>query len=534
MNSRILEVRELTIGLPSGADRSKAVDSVSFSVEAGEIVCLVGESGSGKTVSAKAVVGLLPIKLARKTTGSIRHGGIELLGASPQVLRELRGRRIGIVFQEPMNALNPVQRVGAQINELFRIHGLFDSNVPSRILELLATMHLPEPSRILRAYPHELSGGQRQRVMIAMALALKPDLLIADEPTTALDVLTQHEILALLKDMRRREGISILLVTHDLGVVASVADTVIVMRDGAVRESGTASQVLGVPRDTYTKQLIAASPKLQASGAVLSSEKTPILTAINVSKYYATGGWPFLQRKKKVLSVAKLEINAGEIVALVGESGCGKSTLARCIAGLTECGGQIRFKGRELATRPTFRVDRARNGLQMIFQDPSRSLNPKLRIEDSLIESALNLGQPRRAARAHASTMIEIVGLNVVAMRRFPHEFSGGQRQRICIARALMNTPDLLIADEATSSLDVSVQRQILDLLLDLRRRFDLSMLFITHDLRVASQIADRIAVMRSGRLVEFGPTRGVLEAPLHSYTRELLGALPGSIGNAN
>ncbi len=517
----LLSVEGLTVALPPGGDRVHAVEDVSFSLEAGEILCIVGESGSGKSVSAGAIMGLLPPAL-RVAGGRIGFEGNDLLRASPGALRGLRGARLGMIFQEPMTALNPLMRVGDQVAEVMQVHGV---TVGSRVRELLDAVHLPDPARILRSYPHRLSGGQRQRVMIAMALALEPAILIADEPTTALDVTTQMQILRLVREIQSRRGTGVLFITHDFGVVAEVADRVAVMQRGRIVEQGPARQVLDAPQHPYTKALIAAVPhRGRTARAAVANE--PVLVLDGVGKTYG-GGW----KRPGVVAVAdaSFTINRGETLGLVGESGSGKSTLARCVVNLVQAdAGEIRFHGTDL--RPLTRKGWApfRKRIQMVFQDPFASLNPRRRVGDIIAEGPVAHGMARGVARARAVELLRLVQLDAGAVERFPHEFSGGQRQRIGIARALAMDPELLIADEPVSALDVSVQAEILRLLEDLRERLGLTMLFITHDLRVAAQVCDRVAVMQRGRIVEQGPTQAVFAAPSHPYTQALLDSVPG------
>ena len=519
----MLEVEGLTVALPPGADRPHAVSNVSFTVAAGEILCIVGESGSGKSVSASAVMGLLPAAL-RPTAGRIGFEGADLLRATPAAMRALRGARLGMIFQEPMTALNPLMRVGQQMAEVLQVHG---APVGRRPLELLESVQMPDPPRMLRAYPHQLSGGQRQRVMIAMALALEPAILIADEPTTALDVTTQKEILRLIRDVQGRRGMGVLFITHDFGVVAEIADRVAVMQSGVIVEQGSAERVLNRPQHPYTRSLIAAVPA--RARAARPPETGPLLLDLQgVGKTYRRPG---LLRGPGTPAVvnATLHIRRGETLGLVGESGSGKSTLARCIVDLvTPDQGSIRFDGAELRGLSRAEWLPLRKRIGMVFQDPFASLNPRRRVGDIIAEGPVAHGTPRAAARARAAELLRLVQLDPGAADRFPHEFSGGQRQRIGIARALALEPELLVADEPVSALDVSVQAGILALLEELRTRLGLTMLFITHDLRVAAQVCDRVAVMQRGCIVEQGPTGTVFGDPQHDYTRTLLDSVPG------
>jgi ABC-type glutathione transport system ATPase component len=521
----LLSVENLSVRLPAGGDRSHAVKDVSFTLDPGEILCIVGESGSGKSISAAAIMGLLPPALPLDG-GRIFFEGNDLAHQSAAAMRALRGARIGMIFQEPMTALNPLMRVGDQIAEVLQVHGRAHA---ARVQDLLALVNLPDPGQIARSYPFRLSGGQRQRVMIAMALALEPAILIADEPTTALDVTTQMQILELIKEIQSRRGTGVLFITHDFGVVAEIAHRVVVMQHGAIVEQGSAQQVLNLPQHPYTQALIAAVPH----GVATTIEPSPggaVLDLFEVRKTYYRGG-TFIGRGKAVVAVdnASLSIPRGQTVGLVGESGSGKSTLARCVVKLVQPeSGRIRFDGEDL--RPLSRAawKPYRKRIQMIFQDPFASLNPRRRVGDIIADGPVAHGVPRRQALQNAAELLRLVQLDPGAAERFPHEFSGGQRQRIGIARALAMEPELLIADEPVSALDVSVQAQILALLQDLRARLGLTMLFITHDLRVAAQICDRVAVMQRGVIVEQGVTADVFAKPRHAYTRALLDSIPG------
>ena len=529
MAGPVLAVDGLSVALPEGADRRYAVEDLSLDVQPREIVCVVGESGSGKSVTAYSCMGLLPKGQLTPVAGSIELEGEEILHASTRRLRQLRGDRMAMVFQEPMTALNPVVRSGDQIDEVLRIHTRLDAGERrARILDVLDQVHLPEPGRIARSFPHQLSGGQRQRIMIAMALVLEPALLIADEPTTALDVTTQAQILKLVRELQDRHGTGVLFITHDFGVVAEIADRVVVMYQGHVVESGPAATILRRPEHAYTRMLIDAVPSLTPH-PTRARGGTPALATTGLAKTYRSGG--FFGRAHAVPAVkgVDLRVDAGEIVGIVGESGSGKSTVARCIARLIEpSAGEIRVAGADVATLSTRALHPHRRRIQIVFQDPYRSLNPRRTIGASLIEGPVNYGEAPSAATARAREMLGFVGVDATAIDRYPHQFSGGQRQRICIARALLMEPEVLIADEAVSALDVSVQAQVLDLLERIRADFGLAVLFITHDLRVAAQIADRILVMKDGEVVETGPTFDVFQTPRHPYTRTLITAAPG------
>jgi ABC-type glutathione transport system ATPase component len=521
----LLSVTDLTIALPQGGDRPNAISDVSFTLDPGEVLCIVGESGSGKSVSAGAIMGLLPPALKR-VGGGIMFEGKDVLSLSEAERRALRGARIGMVFQEPMTALNPLMRVGDQVAEVLTVHNV--RGAAERVPALLDAVNLPDPARIARSYPHLLSGGQRQRVMIAMALALEPALLIADEPTTALDVTTQMQILRLIKDIQTRRGTGVLFITHDFGVVAEIADRVAVMQEGRIVESGPASDVLNAPQHPYTRALIAAVPHRSAQHEAASGR--PVLEAVGIRKTYRRGAG-LLGGGVTVQAVADADfvLRKGETLGLVGESGSGKSTLARCVVRLVRPEeGAIRFNDTDLAklSRRSWKPFRKR--IQMVFQDPFASLNPRRRVGEIIAEGPIAHGTPRGEALRRARELLGLVQLDPGAVERYPHEFSGGQRQRIGIARALAMEPELLIADEPVSALDVSVQAQVLALLEDLRQRLGLTMLFITHDLRVAAQICSRVAVMQQGKIVEQGETGTVFANPKHPYTQRLLDSIPG------
>ena len=525
----VLEVRNLSVALPKGADRPFAVEDISFTVGAREIVCVVGESGSGKSVTAFTTMGLNP-KEVKPVSGEIILQGEDLLKKSDAEMRRLRGEKMAMIFQEPMTALNPVIKVGDQIREMLEIHtSLSADEQKKRVLEVMADVSLPDHVKMYDSYPHQLSGGQRQRIMIAMALALEPGLLIADEPTTALDVTTQAQILDLIKDIQRRHGSGVLFITHDFGVVAEIADRIVVMQKGKIVEQGTRDEILLRPQHPYTKMLIGSVPSMEPSHRAEIDKKAPALIAQNVNKVYGGIG---LFRKSREVHANKdvnLVVHRRETLGVVGESGSGKSTLARCIVRLQDpSSGHIQVEGSDIATISENAMRPHRRDIQIVFQDPYRSLNPRRTVGQSIVEGPMNFGVSESEADSRARELMEIVGLSPDALDRFPHQFSGGQRQRICIARALAMHPKVLIADEAVSALDVSVQAQVLELLDDVRVRFDLAMLFITHDLRVAAQICDRIMVMQNGVVVEEGETAKVYANPQHEYTRSLLAAAPG------
>lgn len=529
LDAPVLAVSELAIPLPSRADRPYAVENVSFQVDKGETVCLLGESGSGKSMIASAIMGLLPSGL-RPSVGSIKLEGRELLGLSQNALRTLRGPSMAMVFQEPMTALNPVVTCGEQIDEMLRQHVRISPKARYRtIMEMMARVHLPDPERLYRSYPHQLSGGQRQRIVIAIALVLKPVLLICDEPTTALDVTTQAEVLKLIRELQAENGTAVLFITHDFGVVADIADRVVVLRLGQMVESGSKDDVLVRPRDPYTRSLIVAVPPLIPKVRPGRPAAAALLSATEISKSFVRGHWPARKTSVAAVQGVSLSVGAGETVGIVGESGSGKSTFARCVARLAEpSGGTIIVNSRNVTHLQNRQLVPARRDVQLIFQDPYRSLNPRQTVGASIVEGPLNFGVSISVAWQQAEELMKLVRLQPDALRRYPNEFSGGQRQRIAIARALACEPRLIVADEPVSALDVSVQAQILELLEDIQARTGVGILFITHDLRVASQLCNRIVVMRHGQVVEQGATADVFGNPKDDYTRQLIEAAPG------
>jgi len=527
--SAVLRIEELSVRLPAGADRAHAIHDVSLEVAPGELLCLVGESGSGKSILASTVMGLLPGNI-RADAGRVLLSGESLLDLAPERLRRLRGERMSMIFQEPMTALNPVMTCGAQIDELLVQHtAMSAAERKARALQMLEHVRLPDPQRIYAAYPHQLSGGQRQRIMIAIALILKPALLIADEPTTALDVTTQAEILRLIRELQREEGTAVLFITHDFGVVAEIADRVGVLRVGELVESGPAAEILSRPEHPYTRMLLAAVPGLTARKAPLPESTERVLRTRQLSKVFGGRSWFRRAPEVRAADAVDIEVQRGETLGIVGESGSGKSTVARMLARLIEpSAGEIELDGQTTAGLRGRQARAFRRKVQVVFQDPYRSLNPRRTVGAAIAEGPLNFGATVAEAWKRAGELMELVKLSPGVLKRYPHEFSGGQRQRICIARALAVDPQVLIADEAVSALDVSVQAQILELLEDIQQRLHLTLVFITHDLRVAAQICNRIVVMQHGRVVEHGPVAEVFHQPQHEYTRSLLAAAPG------
>jgi peptide/nickel transport system ATP-binding protein len=525
----VLTLEALSVRLPAGADRPHAMKDVSLAIAANEILCVVGESGSGKSMTANAIMRLLPGGVTIDG-GKVLFGGEDLTQLSDADMRAVRGSGIAMIFQEPMTALNPLRTIGDQIGEMFDIHtGLSKQEIAAKVLDLLAEVRIPDPKLAARAYPHELSGGQRQRAMIAMALALDPKVLIADEPTTALDVTTQAQILSSSRTCRSARARPCCSSPTISAVVAEIADRVAVMQYGLVVEQGPAAEVLNRPQHAYTKQLIAAVPPLKAPPPRPISDE-PILTISHVSKTFRTGG--FLGRGVRVTHAVKERLAGpakGGTLGIVGESGSGKSTLARCIIRLIDPDtGSLVLNGRDLAKLGREEMRQETRHIQMVFQDPFGSLNPRRKAGELVAQGPIVHGMDRAQALAKAKELFGLVGLDPAATDRYPHEFSGGQRQRIGLARALALEPEVLVADEAVSALDVSVQAQVLRLLADLRERLGLSIVFITHDLRVAAQVCDLVAVMKSGEVVEAGPIGEVFGNPQHAYTQSLLASIPG------
>ncbi|MBY6092290.1 ABC transporter ATP-binding protein [Maritimibacter alkaliphilus] len=528
----VLQISGLKIALPKGADRPYALEGLDLEINPGEIVCLVGESGSGKSLSAGAIMRLLPEPHVHVAEGSIKFRGEEIVAKSEAEMRQIRGRDIAMIFQEPMTALNPQKTVGWQLDEVLRLHTKMSRKERrARAIEMLERVHLPDPPSAYNAYPHQISGGQRQRVMIAMALSLSPKLIIADEPTTALDVTTQLQILKLIRELQEQEGAGVLFITHDFGVVAEIADKVAVLRKGILVEQGPASEVLNNPQHAYTRALIGAVPALTPPPLKVPSTAPVVLKGTGLKKTFAARGGMLSGKRKAVTAVKDLtfELRQGETLGVVGESGSGKTTVSRIVTRLLECdAGSVEMDGKDLLALSPREMREMRKHIQMVFQDPMASLNPRKRVVDLIAQGPIVHGADPAKARADARRLLELVELSPASASRFPHEFSGGQRQRIGIARALALEPKVIVADEPVSALDVSVQAQVLKLLAELRDRLNLSLLFVTHDLRVAAQLCDRIIVMQKGEIVESGPTAEVFANPQHEYTQKLLSSIPG------
>src|SRR6201987_5087608 len=482
MTDPILDIRDLVVSLGKKPDGPRIIDRISLQVASRETLCVVGESGSGKSVTSLTVMGLLQKGTLVPASGSVKLGGEEILTASESRLRQLRATRMAMIFQEPMTALNPVVPVGRQIDEVLRAHTDLDARARrKKILAMMEQVRLPEVERIFASYPHRLSGGQRQRIMIAMALVLEPKLLIADEPTTALDVTTQKQILMLIRDLQRDHGTAVLFITHDMGVVAEIADRVAVMRQGNLVETGTLDDILRAPTMEYTRNLLASVPSLVPRAPRGESEEPVVLEAHELGKTYRERSLFGKAREVAAADNVTLTLRKGRTLGIVGESGSGKSTVARCIVRLIDpTSGGVRLAGREISELSRRLLQPHRKRIQIVFQDPYRSLNPRVSIGESIAEGPINFGMPRAAALKKARELLELVDLPVDAISRYPHQFSGGQRQRIAIARALALDPDVLVADEAVSGLDVSVQAQVLGLLDEIQKRLRMPRVFFS------------------------------------------------------
>jgi microcin C transport system ATP-binding protein len=524
----LLAVRDLSVSFAVEGGEVEAVRHVSFDIERGASMALVGESGSGKSVTALSIMQLLPYPKARHPSGSIRFHGEELVGAPDAMMQRVRGDRIAMIFQEPMTSLNPLHTIEKQVNEVLRVHkGLSRSAARTRTLELLRLVGLVEAERRLDAYPHQLSGGQRQRVMIAMALANEPDLLIADEPTTALDVTIQAQILTLLGELRAKFGMALLLITHDLGIVRKMVDRVCVMNEGEIVEAGATREIFESPRHAYTRRLLAAEPRRMARAP--RADAPVVMEAHDVRVWFPIRRG-LLRRTLghiKAVDGVSLTVREGQTVGVVGESGSGKTTLGLALLRLQSCQGRIRFVGRDLQGVPAGTLRQLRREMQVVFQDPFGALSPRMSVAQIVGEGlgVHGIGATAAERRDLIDAALREVGLDPALRDRYPHEFSGGQRQRIAIARAMVLKPRFVVLDEPTSALDMSVQAQVVDLLRDLQARHRLAYLFISHDLKVIRAVSDEILVMRDGHVVEQGPTERIFEQPQQPYTRALMAA---------
>ncbi len=536
MSAKLLEVNNLSIHFGASDAPVKAVDEVSFSVNRGETVVLVGESGSGKSISALSILRLLP-HAARVASGTVTLDGIDILGVPEREMRDVRGSKVGMIFQEPQSSLNPVITIGKQIGEVLKRHkGLTGDAQSARVVELLNSVGIPEAERRQHEFPHQFSGGMKQRVMIAIAMAGEPDLMIADEPTTALDVTVQAQVLDLLKEQQAKNDMGILFITHDLAVAYQMADRIVVMRNGQVMESGERDAFYRDPQHAYSKQLFDALPSREKrdreghSGNI--AELNPVITVKDLKIHYPIrkGFFKRIVGHVKAVDGIDLTVYRGSTTAIVGESGSGKTTMGKGILRLLPVtDGNVTFHGEDLASKSAREMRALRSDLQVVFQDPYASMNPRMMITDILQEGmiAQGIGADRAAREQRVDELLDQVGLESDFKYRYPHEFSGGQRQRICIARALAVDPEVIICDEPTSALDVSVQAQILQLLRDLQDRLGLTYIFITHNLSVVAYLAHYIAVMYQGEIVEYGKTDEILDSPQHPYTQKLLSAIP-------
>ncbi len=528
MTSPLLSVRDLSVAFSQGGQTSLAVDHVSFDIAKGETLALVGESGSGKSVSALSVLKLLPYPPASHPSGQILFGGKDLMALDENALRKVRGNKITMIFQEPMTSLNPLHTIEQQIVEVLKLHrGMGDSQARKRTLDLLNEVGIRDPEKRLSAYPHQLSGGQRQRVMIAMALANEPELLIADEPTTALDVTVQAQILLLLDTLKKNNGMSMLFITHDLGIVRKIADRVCVMTKGKVVETGVTKDIFANPQHDYTCHLLAAEPKGRPPAA--DPQARPVMHGEAVKVWFPIKQGFFRKTVDHVKAVDGIDITVreGQTLGIVGESGSGKTTLGLALARMISSTGKIRFAGRDIDALSFNEMRPLRRELQIVFQDPYGSLSPRMSVAE-IIEEGLKIHEPKLSMDERDQRVVDVlaeVGLDPATRFRYPHEFSGGQRQRIAIARAMVLKPRFVMLDEPTSALDMSVQAQVVDLLRDLQAKHNLAYLFISHDLKVVRALANEVIVMRNGRIVEAGPSAQIFEAPETDYTRALISA---------
>ena len=524
----LLSVRDLSVAFTQGGRTTTAVDHISFDIAKGETVALVGESGSGKSVTALSVLKLLPYPPASHPSGQILFEGTDLLARSERELRGVRGNRVTMIFQEPMTSLNPLHTIDRQVGEVLKLHqGMTEAQARVRTLELLAEVGIRDPEKRFGAYPHQLSGGQRQRVMIAMALANEPELLIADEPTTALDVTVQAQILQLLDGLKRRKAMSLLFITHDLGIVRKIADRVCVMNKGKIVETGPTTEIFDNPQHDYTKHLLAAEPKGKPP---VSDQNARIVMKGDGIKVWFPIKQGFLRKTVdhvKAVDGIDVTVRAGQTLGVVGESGSGKTTLGLALARMISSEGEIRFNGQDINRLQYAQMRPLRRELQIVFQDPFGSLSPRMSVSE-IIEEGLKIHEPSLSRDGRDTRVVDVlkeVGLDPDTRHRYPHEFSGGQRQRIAIARAMVLKPKFVMLDEPTSALDMSVQAQVVDLLRDLQSKNDLAYLFISHDLRVVRALANDVIVMRNGQIVETGPTEQVFRDPQTDYTKALISA---------
>ncbi|BCM17010.1 ABC transporter ATP-binding protein [Mesorhizobium sp. J8] len=528
MSEALLSVQDLSVAFAQGGKQSIAVDHVSFDIAKGETVALVGESGSGKSVSALSVLKLLPYPAASHPSGRILFGGADLLAMDEKALRGVRGNKITMIFQEPMTSLNPLHTIEQQIVEVLQLHqGMRDQAARARTLELLTEVGIRDPQKRLDAYPHQLSGGQRQRVMIAMALANEPELLIADEPTTALDVTVQAQILELLAALKSRKGMSMLFITHDLGIVRKIADRVCVMTKGKIVETGPTREIFANPQHPYTKHLLAAEPKGKPPAADPGAKS--VMTGQDIKVWFPIKKGFFRKTVDHVKAVDGIDVTvrAGQTLGVVGESGSGKTTLGLALARMISSTGTITFNGRDIDQLSFSAMRPLRRELQIVFQDPFGSLSPRLSVSE-IIEEGLKIHEPNLSADQRDDKVVAVlkeVGLDPETRHRYPHEFSGGQRQRVAIARAMVLNPRFVMLDEPTSALDMSVQAQVVDLLRSLQAKHNLAYLFISHDLKVVRALANDVIVMRNGQIVEAGPSEQIFSSPQTDYTRALMAA---------
>ncbi|MBW6422202.1 ABC transporter ATP-binding protein [Rhizobium sp. XQZ8] len=538
----ILSVRDLNVDARTPEGRKPVLQNVSFDLAGGETLCIAGESGSGKSVTSLSIMGLLPKASLKIASGSILLGDRDLTKFSDRAMRSVRGGEIAMIFQEPMTSLNPVISIGTQLTEAIREHQGRE-NAEAVALQMLDAVHITEPARRMKQFPHELSGGMRQRVMIAMALSCRPKVLIADEPTTALDVTVQAQTLKLMRELKSEFDTSIILITHDMGVVAEMADRVVIMQNGRIVEQGDAVEIFARPKESYTQQLLAAVPRLGAhagtsgppritpvSNETAAADRSPILNVRGLNVSYGSTAGKLFKGKPPVSAVKNVsfDIAPGETLGLVGESGSGKSTTGKAVLGLIPFTGHVMIDGQKIGSLSQREMQPVRRSAQMIFQDPYASLDPRMAVGRAIAEPMVIHGIADRSEREdRVAELLRRVGLTPDAATRYPHEFSGGQRQRICIARALALHPKLIVADESVAALDVSVRARVLDLLLELQETMRLSYLFISHDMAVVEKMSHKVAVMRDGSIVESGTRREIFENPQHNYTRALMAAVP-------